>query len=66
MKSKDKYFIRTKGKNEFKTYHLINADTIDMLEMFFTSQLQAIEYASKHNLIIIEYNEKFETDEKRN
>jgi hypothetical protein len=36
-----KYFIRTKGKNEFKTYHLICLDNFDMLDIFFTSELEA-------------------------
>ncbi|MEY3411781.1 MAG: hypothetical protein RIQ70_467 [Bacteroidota bacterium] len=41
MKNQNEYFIRTKGKAEFKTYHLIKNETFDMLDIFFNSELEA-------------------------
>ena len=57
---KNEYFIRTKGKAEFKTFHLINVETFDMLDSFFNSEIDAVEYATKHSLKIVEYKETFE------
>ena len=54
------YFIRTKGKGEFKTYHLINNETFDMLDVFFNSEPEAIEYAKKESLNIVTYKETYE------
>jgi hypothetical protein len=65
MKNQNEYFIRTKGKSEFKTYHLIQNETFDMLENFFNSELEAQQYAAKKSLIIVEYKETFETEENR-
>nr|WP_299417338.1 hypothetical protein [uncultured Emticicia sp.] len=62
MKKNIEYFIRTKGKAEFKTYHLINNKTFDMLDVFFNSEFEAHQYASKKSLIIVEFKEKFETE----
>lgn len=61
MKTNNKYFIRTKGKAEFKTYHLINAATFDMLDSFFSSEKNAKEFANKHSIEIVEYVESFES-----
>ena len=63
MKNQNEYFIRTKGKAEFKTYHLIQNETFDMLDIFFNSELEAQQYAKKKSLIIIDYKETFETEE---
>lgn len=63
MKSNNVYFIRTKGKAEFKTYHLINIQSFDMLDIFFNSEIEAKEYAAKKSLSIVEFNEKFVTAE---
>ena len=52
-----KYFIRTTGKNEFKTYHLISLDNFEMLDMFFNSKLEAKEYAKNNSLKIVDYKE---------
>lgn len=63
MKNQNEYFIRTKGKAEFKTYHLIKNETFDMLDIFFNSELEAQQYAVKNSLMIVEYQETFETEE---
>lgn len=59
MKTSNKYFIRTKGKAEFKTYHLINEETFDMLEIFFNSEKDAKVFAEKNSIEIVEYVESF-------
>ena len=61
-----KYFIRTKGKSEFKTYHLINLETFDMLDIYFSNEKEAKEYAVKNSFEIVEYIETYDnvTDEK--
>jgi hypothetical protein len=51
------YFIRTTGKNEFKTYHLICLDNFVMLDLFFSSELETRKYAEKHSLKIVDYKE---------
>ena len=56
---KKQYFIRSKGKNEFKTYHLLLLDNFSMLDVFFTSELEIKQYAAKKNLIIVDYKENF-------
>lgn len=56
------YFIRTKGKDEFKTYHLICLDNFELLDVFFNSELEAKQYAAKKSLIIVDYIETFETE----
>lgn len=56
------YFIRTKGKDEFKTYHLICLDNFETLDFFFNSELEAKQYAAKKSLIIVDYIETFETE----
>ncbi len=53
------YFIRTKGKDEFKTYHLICLDNFEILDIFFNSELEAKQYAAKKSLIIVDYIEPF-------
>jgi len=63
MKNQNEYFIRTKGKAEFKTYHLIQNETFDMLDNFFNSELEAQKYAKKNSLIIVEYKETFKLEE---
>lgn len=62
MKTTNKYFIRTKGKSEFKTYHLINVTTFDMLDAFFSSEKDAKEYAIKNSIEIVEYFETFDNE----
>lgn len=57
-----KYFIRTKGKGEFKTYHLIKVETFDMLDNYFSSEKEAKEYAVKNSIEIVEYVETFENE----
>lgn len=63
MKNQNEYFIRTTGKAEFKTYHLIQNETFEMLDIFFNSELEAQQYAEKKSLIIVEYKEIFETEQ---
>lgn len=63
MKPKNEYFIRAKGKAEFKTYHLINAESFDMLDIFFNSEIEAKEYAAIKSLSVVEYVEKFDAIE---
>ena len=58
MKTTNKYFIRTKGKAEFKTYHLINVETFDMLDTFFNTEKDAKEFAKKNSIGIVEYFEE--------
>jgi hypothetical protein len=65
MKSQNEYFIRTKGKDEFKTYHLINNETFDMLDIFFNSEMKAQQYAEKISLTLVEYKKTFETKESK-
>ena len=56
MEHKD-YFIRTSGKGDFKTYHLINADDFSLIDMFFSTELEAKNYAQKNSLDVVEFNE---------
>jgi hypothetical protein len=63
MKNQNEYFIRTKGKADFKTYHLIKKETFDMLDIFFNSELEAQQYAEKNALMIVEYKETFEAEQ---
>lgn len=60
MTLSNKYFIRTTGKDEFKTYHLINVVTFDMLDNFFNSERDAVEFANKASIEIVEYSESLE------
>jgi hypothetical protein len=62
MKTNEAFFIRTKGKGDFKTYHLINVETFELLDIFFDSEGNAKQYAAKHSLNIVEYKESFETE----
>ena len=55
------YFIRTKGKHEFKTYHLICIDDFNMLDIFFDSALEAQKSAEKNLLKIVDYKEDFDS-----
>ena len=57
---KNEYFIRTKGKAEFKTVHLINVEKFDMLDVFFNTEVEAINYCTKHSFKIVEFAETFE------
>jgi hypothetical protein len=63
MKNQNEYFIRTKGEAEFKTFHLINNETCEMLEIFFNSEIETQHYAEKKSLTLVEYKETFETKE---
>ena len=56
MNNKD-YFIRSSGKGEFKTYHLISNIDFHMLDVFFSTDLEAKKYAKEHGLIIAEYDD---------
>jgi len=56
MNNKD-YFIRSSGKGEFKTYHLISTIYFHMLDVFFNTDLEAKKYAKEHGLIIAEYDD---------
>lgn len=58
----NQYFIRTKGKSEFKTYHFIQVGTFKMLDDFFSSVEDAKEYARKKDFEIVEYCESFEEE----
>jgi len=51
------YFIRASGRDDFKTYHLINANDFSLIDMFFTTELEAKNYAQKHSLDVVEFNE---------
>ena len=51
------YFIRASGKGDFETYHLINANDFSLLEMFFSTELEAKNYAQMRSLDVVEYNE---------
>jgi hypothetical protein len=62
MNITNKYFIRTKGKAEFKTYHLINTETFDMLDNYFSSEKEAKKYAVKNSIEIVEFVETFENE----
>lgn len=55
MKTDVQFFIRTIGKNEFKTYQLINLETFDILDNYFSSEKESKEYAVKNSLEIFEY-----------
>lgn len=61
MNTGNKYFIRTKGKAEFRTYHLINVEKFDMLDNFFGSEKDAKEFAAKNSIEIVDYVETFDT-----
>ena len=64
MAENKNYFIRSKGKGEFKTYHLINIDTFDMLDMFFNSEDEAKQYAQKKALNVVDFKETFNSEQK--
>ncbi len=57
LKRKKKYFIRKSGKNDFVTYYLIHFESFEMLDLFFDSYEDAIEYAAKNNLEIVKYDD---------
>ena len=40
-----------------KIFHLIQKATFDQLDMFFQTELDALEFAEKHKLNIIEYKD---------
>ncbi|MFA9213827.1 MAG: hypothetical protein ACEQSR_08265 [Candidatus Methylacidiphilales bacterium] len=63
MDTSKNYFIRSKGKGEFITFHLISSDVFEMLDVFFNTELAAKQYAEKKQLTIIDYTEKFELEE---
>lgn len=52
-----KYFIRSKGKNEFLTFHLIETVTFTSLDIFFNTEDEAKEYAKKKNLELVIYED---------
>jgi hypothetical protein len=52
-----KYFIRSKGKNEFLTFHLIETVTFTSLDIFFNTKDEAKEYAKKKNLALVIYED---------
>lgn len=54
---KAKYFIRPSGKGDFLTFHLIESETFEMLDVFFSSEEDALEYANKKSLLIVDYND---------
>lgn len=62
MNASKKYFIKTKGKAEFRTYHLINVETFDMLDIYFSSENEVEEYVYKNSIEIVEYVETFESE----
>ncbi len=57
LKRKKKYFIRKSGKNDFVTYYLIHSESFEMLDLFFDSYEDAMEYAVKNNLEIVKYDD---------
>jgi len=59
MKTKQ-YFIRSKGKGEFKTFHLIEKGTYNMLDDFFSTEEEAIKFAKSKSLEIITYDDSTE------
>ncbi|MFZ4797315.1 MAG: hypothetical protein ACOYMA_07445 [Bacteroidia bacterium] len=63
MDTSKQYFIRSKGKGEFITYHLISLDVFEMIDDFFSTEQAAKQYAEKKQLTIIDYTEKFEPEE---
>jgi hypothetical protein len=64
MDKNKKFFIRPKGQGELKTYHLIDIDTFDMLDMFFNSEIEAKQYAQKKALKIVNFKETFNSEQK--
>ena len=56
MDNKD-YFIRTSGKGEFQTFHLINVIDFSLIDVFFNSEEEAKHYAHKYCLGIVEYKD---------
>jgi len=52
-----KYFVQKSGKDDFIIYHLIQADSYNMLDVFFSTLNEAKEYAKKNNLEIIDNEE---------
>ena len=57
MEKSKKYFIRTSGKGDFKTYQLISTENFEILDMFFQTNEDAISYAESKLLEIVDYNE---------
>lgn len=57
---KKEFFIRTKGKDEFKTYHLICLDNFNTLDVFFNSEIETKQYAVQKSLTIVVYKDIFE------
>jgi hypothetical protein len=54
---KNEFFIRTTGKGEFKSFHLINVDSFNMIDAFFSSKMEASKYAENHGLKVVSYRE---------
>jgi len=57
VKEFKKYFVRTTGKGEMKTYHLINVKDFSQLDIFFNSEQEIYKYVKEHFLEIVEFNE---------
>ena len=52
-----KCFIRCTGKNELKIFHLIDYSNFEMLDIFFSTQKDAISYANKNSIDIVHYQD---------
>lgn len=57
MSNEKKYFIRKTGKNESPIYNLIQVNTYNMIDMFFSTKEEAEKYALDHNIELVNYEE---------
>ncbi len=61
MEKKNKYFIRTHGKDDFKIYQLISIENFEILDMFFQTEEAVTNFAKKNLIEIVNYQETEET-----
>lgn len=59
MESTKLYFLRPKGSQEFKTYHLIEINSFNLHYMYFNTIEEAFNYANNNGIKIVEYTETF-------
>ena len=57
VKNIRKCFIRSTGKQETQIFQLIDYVTFNLIDMFFSTELDAIKYADKNSIEIVQYDE---------
>lgn len=60
MKQKKVYFISTSGEGIFKECRLVNIETKEVSEHYFTTEAAVMDYAAWWDLIIVPRPESFD------